>query len=246
MTYYITTLKDTIGNNYIGINIPTGIVEPFLNELGDILGDDFEEYINLQKNRDHGHHHITIINVMEYNKLTKDMGMDKFTNSLEPIFKYEINDLRMLGIGTAQKNENRAYFIVCESDKLDSIRDRYNLPEQDFHTTLGFKYKDVFGVRKNEVLKKNSKFTQLLSQEYLKKENFEFLKKIENYGENPDIDIIPISLNSNFLKIKVGDYLLDVGITDDGKFRIFTKYKDINNVGRMPTTELISILTKNK
>ena len=80
------------------------------------------------------------------------MGVDKFINSLEPIFHYEIDDLNMLGVGSAKKETNAAYFIVCESDKLDAIRIRFGLPKQDFHVTIGFNPKDVFGVRKNQLL----------------------------------------------------------------------------------------------
>ena len=130
MIYYLTYLKDTIGNNYIGIQIPSGVVTPFLNELKDIIGeDDFKSYTENQQKRDQGDYHISVINVMEYNALSKSMGIDKFINSLDPIFKYEIDDLKMMGVGTATKNENRAYFIVCDSDKLEAIRDRYELPK---------------------------------------------------------------------------------------------------------------------
>jgi hypothetical protein len=95
---------------------------------------------------------MTVINVMDYNRLSKDMGVDKFINSLELVFDYEIDDLEMLGIGTATKDTNTAYFIVCKSDKLDAIRTRYELPKHDFHVTLGFDAKDVFGVPKNKVI----------------------------------------------------------------------------------------------
>jgi hypothetical protein len=167
MTYYLNYLKDTIGNNYLGINIYLEIAQPFLNELKEIIGEeDFKIYTDNQKKRDHGHYHITVINVMDYNKLSKEEGVDKFVNSLEPIFKYEIDDLRLMGIGTATKNENRAYFVVCESDKLDAIRTRYNLPKQDFHITLGFKWKDVFGVPKKELISKKDKFLKLLEIEH--------------------------------------------------------------------------------
>ena len=37
MIYYNTYLKDTIGNNYIGINIGNGEVEPFLNKFCQII-----------------------------------------------------------------------------------------------------------------------------------------------------------------------------------------------------------------
>jgi hypothetical protein len=49
MIYYITHVKDTIGNNYLGINIPEGVVQPFLNELKDLIGEsDYEEFTNYQ------------------------------------------------------------------------------------------------------------------------------------------------------------------------------------------------------
>ena len=243
MQYYLSYIKDVAGNNYLGIKIEKALVEPYLNELKEILGSEYETYTNLQQQRDHGTYHITVINVMDYNKLSKQ-GIDQFINSLETVMKYPIDDLQMLGVGTAQKNENRAYFVVCRSEKLQAIRKRYNLPEQDFHVTLGFKFKDVFGLRKNEVLKKSSKFIQLLGGEYLKKENFEFLRKIENWNENPDLEIIPISISESYLKVKVGDYIMDIGLTEDNKFFIFTRYQDDKNSHRMPTTELLSIITK--
>jgi len=243
MTQYLSYIRDAIGNNYLGIKIDKGIVDPFLNELKDILGSEYETYTKLQQDRDHGSYHITVINVMDYNRLSKQ-NLDGFVNSLESVMKYPIDDIQMLGIGTAAKNTNTAYFVVCRSEKLQAIRKRYDLPEQDFHITLGFKFKDIFGVRKNVVLEKKSKFIQLLGQEYLKKENFEFLKKIENYSENPDLEIIPISITDTQLKIKVGDTLMDVGLTEDNKFFIFTRYKQEKETHRMPTTELLSIITK--
>ena len=243
MQYFLSYIRDVAGNNYLCIKIEKALVEPYLNELKEILGSEYETYTNLQQQRDSGQYHITLINTMDYNKLSKQ-GIDQFVNSLELVMKYPIDDLQMLGVGTAQKNENRAYFIVCRSEKLQAIRKRYDLPEQDLHTTLGFKFKDVFGVRKNVVLEKKSKFIQLLGQEYLKRENFEFLRKIDNWNENPDLEIIPISISESYLKIKVSDYLMDIGLTEDNNFRIFTRYKDEKNSSRMSTTELLKIITK--
>lgn len=153
MTYYLTYLKDTIGNNYIGINIPEAVVEPHLEKLKEILGEeDFEIFTQNQKMRDHGHYHITVINVMDCNRLSKEMGMANFVKSIELAFEYSVEDLELLGVGKASKNDNTAYFIVCQSDSLDAVRTRFNLPKQDFHVTLGFNAKDVFGVPKNEVI----------------------------------------------------------------------------------------------
>ena len=154
MTYYITYLKDILGNNYLGIKVPNDVVDPFLDDLKEILSDDFDTYTENQKKRDHDQHHITVINVMDYNKLAKEIGVEKFVNSLESVLNYEIDDLEMLGVGTVAKGDNRTYFIVCNSDKLDAVRTRFGLGKQDFHVTLGFKDKDVFGVPKNEVIKK--------------------------------------------------------------------------------------------
>jgi len=153
MVYYVSYVKDRLGNNYLGIDIPYEIVEPYLTRLEEVIGEEnYQIFTKNQQTRDSGKHHMTVINVMDYNRLSKDMGVDKFINSLELVFDYEIDDLEMLGIGTATKDTNTAYFIVCKSDKLDAIRTRYELPKFDFHVTLGFNPKDVFGVPKNKVI----------------------------------------------------------------------------------------------
>lgn len=154
MTYYITYLKDTIGNNYLGIKVPNDVVDPFLDDLKEFLGDDFDTYTRNQQDRDHGNYHITVINTMDYNRLAKEVGVENFINSLETVLNYEIDDLEMLGVGTATKGDNTTYFIVCNSDKLDAVRTRFGLGNQDFHVTLGFKDKDVFGVPKNKIIEK--------------------------------------------------------------------------------------------
>jgi hypothetical protein len=153
MTHKLTYLKDAVGNNYVGINIPNEVVEPHLEKLKEILGEeDFEIFTQNQKTRDHGHYHITVINVMDCNRLSKEMGMANFVKSVELAFDYPVEDLELLGVGMASKNTNTAYFIVCSSDSLDAVRTRFNLPKQDFHVTLGFNTKDVFGVPKNLVI----------------------------------------------------------------------------------------------
>jgi hypothetical protein len=89
---------------------------------------------------------------MDCNRLSKEMGMANFVKSVELAFEYPVEDLEILGVGKASKGDNTAYFIVCSSDSLDAVRTRFNLPKQDFHVTLGFNVKDVFSVRKNEVI----------------------------------------------------------------------------------------------
>ena len=153
MTHKLIYLKDTVGNNYVGINIPNEDVEPHLEKLKEILGEeDFQIFTQNQKMRDHDHYHITVINVMDCNRLSKEMGMANFVKSVELAFEYPVEDLEMLGVGMASKSANTAYFIVCQSDSLDAVRTRFNLTKQDFHITLGFNVKDVFGVPKNLVI----------------------------------------------------------------------------------------------
>lgn len=244
MIYYITYIKDSLNQNYLGINIPNGVIEPFLKELKELIGEsNYEEFTDYQQKRDHSSYHMTVINVMDYNKLSKEIGMDKFINSLEPIFKYELDDIKMMGLGTAERNENRAYFVVCQSDKLEAIRNRYNLPKHDFHITLGFKYKDIFGVPKNEVLKKKDKFKQLLAQYFYKNENWNFIKKIENFSLDPNAEIIPISISETTAKFKVENYYIDIGYLDDvEKFWVMTKYPVDKEKPRLSQTEISKIL----
>lgn len=245
MIYYITHLKDVLGNNYLGIDIPKHVVEPYLNELKDIIADDYEEFTKLKENRDGSHYHITVINVMDYNKLSKEMGIDKFVNSLDPIFKYPIDDLKLLGVGRAQRNENISFYTICKSEKLDAIRKRFELADHDFHITLGFKYKDVFGVRKNEIFKKDSKFIQLLRQEFYKNEDFNFIRKIVNYELNPKAEIIPVKLTETTIKVKCEGYYLDIGYSEEGEcLRIYTKYSIEDELPRLSETEIAKTLNK--
>jgi hypothetical protein len=246
MTYYLTYIKDTIGNNYLGINIPNGVVQPFLNELKDLIGEsDYEEFTSYQQKRDHGSYHMTVINVMDYNKLSKEIGMDKFINSLESIFKYELDDIRMLGLGTSERNGNRAYYVVCESDKLDAIRKRYNLPNHDFHITLGFRHKDVFGVSKNQVIKKKDKFLKLLEIEFYKNENWNFVKNIGNFDLDPKLELIPIQISETNIKIMCGDEYIHIGYLEDGeKFWILSRYNVEEKLPRLSRTEINKIFNK--
>ena len=242
MVYYVNYLKDVLGNNYLGLDIPKHVVEPFLNELRDILGeDDYTKFTENQIKRDGGHYHITVINVIDFNKLSNNI--DKFVNSLDPILKYPIDDLKLLGVGRAQKNENTAFFIVCDSAKLEAIRNRFELEKHDFHITLGFNWKDVFGIRKNELFKKEGKFIQLLRTEFYKNGNWNFIKNISNYELDPKAEIIPVKLTDTYLKVKCDGYYLDIGYQEEGEsLRIYTKYSVDEDLPRLSETEISRIL----
>ena len=243
MIHYINHIRDVIGNNYLGIKFDKEVINPFLKELEEILGDDYEEFVSYQQKRDSGSHHMTVINVIDYNKLIKEMGMDKFTNSLENVFRYEIDDIKMLGIGTAERNGNRAYFIVCRSEKLDAVRKRYGLKQHDFHITLGFRHKDVFGVPKNEIIKKEGKFLKLLRIEFNKEDSWGFIKRIKNFNLDPKAEVIPIAISDTMMKFRCQDYYIDISWLDEQKeFWIMAKYPVEEELPRMPETEISKII----
>ena len=236
MIHRLEYLKDTVGNNYIGVNIYVDMVQPYLERLKSIIGDEYDIYIKNQQNRDHGHYHITVVNVMDYNKLSNEIGMDKFVNSLEVAFDFDFDDVKFLGIGTAEKGGNRTYFIVVKSDKLQEVRKKYGLPEQDFHVTIGFKWKDVFGVRKNEVLKEeHSVFLRDIKKLYYNNnESFDFIKEIENYDLDPDGEVIPIKIDETSITFRVGNTYFQVSLLD--KLWIVSKWEDKKELPILPNT----------
>lgn len=244
MIYYLGYLKDTIGYNYVGVNIYGDIVQPFIDKMSNYV-DDPEEYTINQINRDHGKNHITVINVSDYNKLSKEMGIDKFINSLESDFEYPIDDLKFMGLGSAERGSNKAFFIVVRSEKLKAIRDKYNLCEQDFHITIGFKWKDVFGVRKNEVLPETEPFLKLLKDEYYNNnESFEFIKEIENFDGDEDSDVEAIKIDKTSATFRIGKnrYYTVAFIGDN--LRISAQWEDNEEKPHMANT-LINRKLKN-
>lgn len=237
-------IKDTVGNNYLGISIWSTMIYPYIQQLREILGDSTDEYIKYQQDRDHGRNHITVINAADYNRLSKQYGIDKFVNSLEPILSHDFNDIRFMGIGTAERNGNRCYFIVVKSEQLQEVRRKYGLNDFDFHITIGFKYKDVHGVRKNEVMNISDPFLKLLKQKYYNNETFDFVKDIDGYELDNDIRVEPIKIEDTSATFRCGmDYITIVLI--DGSFKVVCKWQDSNKIPIL-SNHLINKIFKNK
>jgi hypothetical protein len=155
MIYKIGYVKDVLGNNYLGIKFNETFVEPYIKEMYYDIEDNesFETFVANQKKRDGDSYHSTIINVMEMNKLFKEKGSE-FVKRIDIIQSLDIEDIEFKGVGKVSKAGNTAYFIVLESATLDEVRSSLGLEPKDFHITIGFDRKDVFGVRKNQLLKK--------------------------------------------------------------------------------------------
>lgn len=247
MTHYITHTKDVLGNNYLVIKIPRGSVSNYLEDMKDILGEsDYEDFIKYKDDRDKGEYHITVINAMDYQRLTKEMGVDDFVNSLDIVLKYPIDDLKMKGLGTAKRDDNRTFFIVCQSDKLEAVRKRYDLKEVDFHITLGFKYKDVFGVRKNKVIDKKSNFLKLIASNYYKDKNWNFIKRISNFDLEKDEELIPVDISDTMIKFKYKGQFIWVGLIGIDELYILSQYTIDEDSPRMPQTKIEEFINKNK
>lgn len=246
MIKYLTHIKDVLGNNYLGMEIERGLLEPCLSDLEEILGDQYEDWTRRQIARDGGKYHITVLSVMEYNKLAKEMGIDKFVAALDPVFKFPIDDLKILGLGRAEKGDNAAFFAVCKSDDIQAVRQRFGLEEKDLHVTLAFKWKDVFGVRKNELFQKESKLISILRQKFNTEKDWGFLADTIGFDMGRRAEIVPVKLTDTMLKVKCDSYLLDIGYDEgSGKLRIYTKYLAEEDMPRLSETEIARILNKN-
>lgn len=156
MVYKIGYIKDVLGNNYLGIKFNEQQLHSFLLRFKEHLNDDelYEVMTSNQSNRDktdHHSHHLTLINVMEINKLLKGLG-SSLQERISTILSIDIIDLEFKGIGKAEKKGNTTYFIVLDSPTLDEVRSSLGLSKKDLHITLGFDKKDVFGVPKNITL----------------------------------------------------------------------------------------------
>jgi hypothetical protein len=149
MKFKISYIRDVVGNNYLGINIYQDAVYPFLEKLKVILADEYDTYIKNQQNRDRGHYHITLINPIDFNNLSKDMGIDKFINSLESVFDYEFDDVKFMGLGTAEKAGRWAYFVVVNSKSFKKLERNITYQNKIFTSLLDLSGKMFMALEKS-------------------------------------------------------------------------------------------------
>ena len=211
MTVRLEYIKDIVGTNFIGINIYTDLTYAFLEKMKIFLGDNYDEYVKNQQNRDRAHYHCTVLNVGELNKvISADINNTNIINQI--LTDFEIDDFQIIGLGSAQKGENKSYFIVCRSEKLQAFRHRFGFGERDFHITLGFKWKDVQGVRKNVILPDKEPFLDELSKYYYDfDECFNFLKEIEGFDYDKSKDIYCTKIRKTYAEFRVGN---EYGVTE--------------------------------
>ncbi|MCG7532576.1 2'-5' RNA ligase family protein [Psychrobium sp. MM17-31] len=137
-TLKASLLKDRTGLVYIGYDVDKKLLKPYLSQLQAHLGEDkFKVFRAGQAKRDHNHFHITLINPFEH----PDVKSIDVATLPEISFTFE-------GLGTAANDKDRTFFVVVSSDKAQQVRKAHGLKTKDFHVTLGFDSRDVFGVSK--------------------------------------------------------------------------------------------------
>lgn len=222
----VSYLKDTLGNNYIGIKYNTSEINLFLDKLERHVNDT-ELYSLLTQNqqkRDDGYH-ITIINVMEYNDLLKQGHI----NLLQRILETNVYDISLKGIGKAERGGNISYFIICHSDTLDEIRKVIGLEPKDFHITIGFDKKDVFGVRKNKIIEDiPSHFENKINNKYSKYSGeHTWLKEIDGFPSSLNFDNDDVKIDrktDSFIIFRIKEFYLGISLVDD-KLRVTSFYQ---------------------
>jgi len=212
MEYKLNYIKDVFGQNYIGIEFPMYVLSKYLNELKDILGNEYAEYVLNQTNRDMGTYHMTFCNTIQVGKMMKQMGPEKFIEIVNELFEISFDDIKLLGLGKACKNENTSYFVVVKSEQIDETKEILGLSHTDLHITIGFKHSDVHGVRKNEVMVKSNKFKSKLFKCFTEcGDSFSFIRDIPKHPGD-DGRISATFIGDSRAHFKVGDNKY-IGIT---------------------------------
>lgn len=224
MIYKVGYLKDVLGNNYLGIKYNENEMKPFLSDLYEIVDNDdrYDTLVGNQQRRDQREdhdYHTTIIPVMDFNNLMTSMGSE-FQKRLDIIFSLDITDLTFEGVGMAERAGSTAYFVVVESPTLDEIRSSLGLSKSDFHITIGFDPKDVFGVPKNKVLKKKSKLSKLLDKQYSDYNGSHlWLHNIVNFDDNlrqiPEDKIEILNMTDTYITYRMDHTQIQIGVIND-------------------------------
>ena len=151
----VTELQDSQGLKYVGGEVSAADLGVYLTQLEYMLGDDFSVFRENQAIRDHYTFHLTLVNPYEFQTLTKPVHYgDTFSVTLLGLGKAvkEHKDIKKEKVEAEKTQVNEivsTYFVVAQSSEAQYFRQKLLLKPKDFHVTLGFNPKDVYGVRKN-------------------------------------------------------------------------------------------------
>jgi len=144
----VTQLKDNQGQEYLGAIVSRAELSPYLVELEQVLGDRFQQYRALQAARDHQLFHMTLLNPNEYQLADKALVEKLLATDFNSNFSSQLN-VTLLGLGKVERDDKQTYFVVAQSNDAQLIRQRFLLKNKDFHVTLGFNPRDIYGVKKD-------------------------------------------------------------------------------------------------
>lgn len=144
----VRKLSDSQGQVYLGAIVSRAELQPYLTELKELLADEFESFRANQAARDHQTFHMTLINPIEYQHVDKQLVEQLLSPTLNVNFSSQLQ-VKLLGLGKAEKDDKRTYFVVAQSNDAQLIRQRFLLNNKDFHVTLGFEPSDIYDVKKD-------------------------------------------------------------------------------------------------
>ena len=144
----VTLLKDNQGQEYLGAIISRAELSPYLDQLEQLLGEEFAQYRALQSARDHQLFHMTLLSPPEYQLADKTLVDNLLAPEFNSNFSSQLN-VNLIGLGKVELEQQKTYFVVAQSNDAQLIRQRFLLPNKDFHVTLGFNPNDIYGIKKD-------------------------------------------------------------------------------------------------
>lgn len=130
----------TDGSPYLVVSLAEDLIEPALDKLIDLIGQNkFDEYNQNLLIRNNFKYHITVASPREWENLS---SMRSSTIDLPA-------NIELIGIGSVIKYKDETYFVICQSEDLQNIRENLKLPPRDFHITIAFKREDIHSVKKD-------------------------------------------------------------------------------------------------
>lgn len=218
-------LKDIFDQNYLAVIFSESEIKSYIDKFRRYINDDdYFKILNDNKLSREKEYHMTIINPIEYKKLVHYGNIDM----LDRVYNTDLYDVKLKGIGKAERNDNISFFIVAESITADEMRGILGLDRKDLHITLGFDTNDVHGVRKDIIIKDiPTDFENALNIEYSKSGgSHKWLKSIENWVENLDFDdddVEIINKSDSIIHYRIREYYITISLVDD-KLRVTSFY----------------------
>ena len=218
----IEWIRDTFGTNILAVRIEEGSLSQVIEQMKESLSqEDYKKYVD-NRIKSEGPSYLIIV--------ADDIEVRSFSprdvEKLKRVTDFEVIDIFIEGLGLSQHRENTSYYAICNSKTLGSIRTYLGLDQRPLFANLGFYPRDVSSQLKSTKLEKVDKFLKLLSQNYYKEGNFEFIKSVANYHLDKFDYIYPIKIESTTATFRDDNFnYFTISLIDD-KFRVVAQWVD--------------------